>query len=47
MVIAARDKRTPLEVGRVIRVKESRGAQWSTVKVTRVDADGYFMADRL
>jgi hypothetical protein len=47
MVIYKIDRRTPLEVGRIIRIKESRGSQWATVKVTRVDASGHFFADRL
>lgn len=45
MVIFARDKRTPLEPGRIIRVKRLRGSRWETVKVNRVDASGYFQAD--
>ena len=45
MVIFARDRRTPLEVGKVIRIKQYRGSRWEKVKVARVDDDGYFMAD--
>lgn len=45
-VIFAIDRRTPLEVGRRIRIKETRGDRWQTVLVTRVDPSGYFMADR-
>jgi hypothetical protein len=46
-VIYALDRRTPLEVGRIVRIKERAGDRWSTVKVTRVDPCGYFMADRI
>jgi hypothetical protein len=46
-VIDARDKRTPLEIGRIIRIKEHVDGQWSTAIVRRVDADGYFQADRI
>lgn len=46
MVIFARDKRTPLAPGKVIRIKERQGDRWSTVKVTEVWESGYFMADR-
>jgi hypothetical protein len=45
MVIFARDKRTPLEVGRTVRIKREAGGRWEKVRVTRVDASGYFMAD--
>lgn len=45
MVIYARDRRTPLEVGRFIRIKRRRGGEWENVQVTRVDASGYFMGD--
>jgi hypothetical protein len=47
MVIWQRDRRTPLKVGRIIRIKEHQGGKWSTVKVTRIDDGGYFMADRI
>lgn len=47
MVIFAIDKRTPLEVGRRIRIKRTRGARWESVLVTRVDDSGYFMADMM
>lgn len=47
MVIFAVDRRTPLEVGRWIRIKRDRGGKWETVIVTRVDDDGYFMGDLL
>jgi hypothetical protein len=47
MVIHARDKRTPLEVGRVIRIQEEIGGRWTTAIVRRVDSDGYFQADRI
>ncbi len=44
MVIFAVDKRTPFEVGRMVRVKRMRGSPWETVVIDRVDADGYFKA---
>jgi hypothetical protein len=47
MVIDRIDKRTPFEVGRIIRIQESPAAQWTTVKLTRIDPDGYFTADRI
>lgn len=43
MVVFAVDKRTPLEVGRIVRIKRMRGSKWENVKLTRVDSDGYFM----
>ena len=46
MVIFAIDGRTPVKVGRWIRIKEQRRSQWIRVKVTRVDPSGYFMADK-
>jgi hypothetical protein len=47
MVIHAIDRRTPFEVGRIVRIKERRGDRWQTVLVTRIDVSGYFMADRI
>lgn len=44
-VIFAIDRRTPLEVGRIVKVKECRGDHWKTVKITEVWPSGYFMAD--
>lgn len=46
MVIFARDKRTPFKVGKIIRIKEYKGSPWTTVLVTEIQPDGYFMADR-
>jgi hypothetical protein len=46
-VIFSIDRRTPMNVGRVIRIKERRGGTWQSVILTRVDEDGYFMADYL
>jgi hypothetical protein len=47
MVIFWRDRRTPLEVGRYIYIRRQRGARKEMVKVTRVDRNGYFMADSI
>lgn len=47
MVIAAVDRRTPLEVGNIIRIKECPSAHWTTVKLTEVWENGYFKADRI
>lgn len=44
-VVHAIDRRTPLEVGRVIKIKRQEGGKWETVKVTEVWPCGYFMAD--
>ena len=44
-LLYARDKRTPLEVGRVIRVKEARGDKWQTALVREICDNGYFFAD--
>jgi hypothetical protein len=46
MVIYARDCRAQLKVGNIIKIKERRGAPWTTVKVNYVGHDGYFQADR-
>lgn len=40
------DKRCALKVGNLIRIQEKLSGEWYWVKVTRVDEDGYFMADR-
>lgn len=40
------DGRSRLEVGKWVRVQETENGNWSSVLVTRVDPDGYFMADR-
>lgn len=45
MVIYTRDFRQPLKVGRIVRIRRERRSSWETVKVTRVDENGYFMAD--
>ena len=44
-LLYARDKRTPLEVGRIIRVKERRGDKWQTVIVREIQSGGHFFAD--
>lgn len=44
-VIYAIDKRTPLEPGRVVRIKKMRGGKWETVLIREVWPDGYFKAD--
>lgn len=38
--------RKRLAVGTWVRIRERVGAPWQKVLVTRVDGDGYFMADR-
>lgn len=35
-----------LAVGNYVRVQDALNAKWEPVKVTRLDPDGYFMADR-
>lgn len=40
------DKRSPVEVGRWVRIQERENADWQLVLVRRVDPDGYFQADR-
>lgn len=47
MVIFAIDRRTPVEVGRIIRIRRQRGAAWERVKVTSVGlpARGFFTGD--
>lgn len=35
-----------LKVGNWIKIQEMENGPWNDVLVTRVDADGYFMADR-
>ncbi len=35
-----------LAPGKRVRIKEHVGGRWSVVTITRVDPDGYFMADR-
>lgn len=40
------DGRSRLEVGKWVRVQDAEGGHWFSVLVTRVDPDGYFMADK-
>lgn len=40
------DGRSSLEVGKRVRVQETENGHWNSVLVTRLDPDGYFMADR-
>lgn len=40
------DGRSTLAVGKWVRVQEVENGHWNRVLVTRVDPDGYFMADR-
>jgi hypothetical protein len=46
-MVVQRHRRDRLEVGRYVRIKERSGARWERVLVTRVDPDGYFMADKM
>jgi hypothetical protein len=41
--VHGRDK---IEVGSRIRIQECWGDNWHTVRVTKVNPDGYFFADR-
>lgn len=36
----------PVEVGRWVRIKERDGDRWHRVRVTGVNDDGHFFADR-
>lgn len=40
------DARSKLEVGKWVRILECVGGKWSRVLVRRIEADGYFQADR-
>lgn len=40
------DGRSRLKVGRRVRVQDAYNGKWFFVLVTRVDPDGYFMADK-
>jgi hypothetical protein len=40
------DGRSSPKVGKWLRVQYDENGKWESVLVRRVDADGYFMADR-
>ena len=46
-MLVAIDRRTPVEVGRSIRVKKTLGGRWNTVLVTEIHPDGFFKADNI
>jgi hypothetical protein len=41
--VHGRDK---MQVGQIVRMKFCVGDKWHTVRVNRIDDDGYFQADR-
>ena len=40
------DGRSRLEVGKWVRIQEAENGHWLRVLVTRVDPNGYFMANK-
>ena len=40
------DGRSKFEVGKWVRVQDRENGDWFRVLVTRINSDGYFMADK-